>query len=581
MQKIIIVLLFFLSFILRQECYGQGTVKYNAGISYGTGAPTYTPTGNVSKKYINLSTLRSYTWSGSVWMLDGHGIDVISGCSAPAYSPGVGQSNFVINNCTLLQNGQGPELYVYDGSAWIFINEKSTGGGVYTGGEGIVIDSPSVRLDTLDRLSFATSPTLPGGIGTIRWNDTDGTLEFGMKGGNVIQQIGQEQLVLVKHADNAGLANGAVVYIVGSDGTNKMVRLARADEEASSANTFGIMTESATGGEKAFCTTYGLVRDINTASLTEGAMVWVSASTAGALTTTRPTAPNHAVQVGWCVRSHATQGVIFVSVQNGYELGELHDVAIKSPANGQILQYNTAGQAWVNATLSTITGSGTSGQVSFWGGASSQTGDNGLIWDNALKRLSVYGLGVQGSANTVSSFIIYNSAGEQVFKSRDNFGAEVGRSLFYTETGNTSTQGASTINSTKQIFTFGCGTTNFNMSAGSVANIVANNISVLRANPSPYNCVSIGEGATPSYTLDVRGSGGTLGVRGKALFGADGSAAATPAQLEVKSTSGGILFPRMTTTQRNAITATDGLVIYNTTVGKLQVYAAGAWVDLH
>jgi hypothetical protein len=54
------------------------------------------------------------------------------------------------------------------------------------------------------------------------------------------------------------------------------------------------------------------------------------------------------------------------------------------------------------------------------------------------------------------------------------------------------------------------------------------------------------------------------------------------AVLDISSTTKGVLFPRMTTTQRNAITTpADGLVIYNTTDNKLQVRAAGAWVDLH
>jgi hypothetical protein len=52
--------------------------------------------------------------------------------------------------------------------------------------------------------------------------------------------------------------------------------------------------------------------------------------------------------------------------------------------------------------------------------------------------------------------------------------------------------------------------------------------------------------------------------------------------LEINSTTQGVLFPRMTTTQRNAITTpADGLVIYNTTDNKLQVRASGVWVDLH
>ena len=52
--------------------------------------------------------------------------------------------------------------------------------------------------------------------------------------------------------------------------------------------------------------------------------------------------------------------------------------------------------------------------------------------------------------------------------------------------------------------------------------------------------------------------------------------------LDVVSTTSGLIFPRMTTTQRNAIvTNVDGMVIYNTTTAKLQVRAAGVWVDLH
>jgi hypothetical protein len=53
------------------------------------------------------------------------------------------------------------------------------------------------------------------------------------------------------------------------------------------------------------------------------------------------------------------------------------------------------------------------------------------------------------------------------------------------------------------------------------------------------------------------------------------------AQLDITSTTRGFLPPRMTTTQRDAISSpAAGLVIYNTTTSKLQVYTT-AWTDLH
>lgn len=50
---------------------------------------------------------------------------------------------------------------------------------------------------------------------------------------------------------------------------------------------------------------------------------------------------------------------------------------------------------------------------------------------------------------------------------------------------------------------------------------------------------------------------------------------------QIDSTTGAFLPPRMTTAQKNALTATDGMVVYDTDLAKLQVRAGGAWVSLH
>jgi len=86
--------------------------------------------------------------------------------------------------------------------------------------------------------------------------------------------------------------------------------------------------------------------------------------------------------------------------------------------------------------------------------------------------------------------------------------------------------------------------------------------------------------ANPVYFLVNNVERMRIGGDGKVAIGT-----ATPdasAILDVTSTTGGVLFPRMTTTQRDAIgSPANGLVLYNTTTNKLQVRAAGAWVDLH
>jgi hypothetical protein len=323
-------------------------IQFTAGINYESGVPSGAPSSTGSRLRVDLASGRIYQWSAAntTWRTLGQGIDIVAGCAAPAYTPGYAQSVFAVNGCST------PELYYYNGTQSKQVAGGGGGGATYYAGTGIDIDAnDTISIDTVPRLIFYSDQTYSGGVGAMRWNSDDGTLDLGLKGGNVTLQLGQELVQPVKHATNGGLDNGKVVYITGSSGDNKTVLYARANDEATSANTLGLMTETVTGGNKGFCTTFGLVRNINTSNLTEGGAVWLSKDTAGAMTAVRPEAPNNGVFIGFCVRKHASTGVIFVNVQNGYELEELHNVYAPSPTNGQVLTYVSGNSRWEAATV--------------------------------------------------------------------------------------------------------------------------------------------------------------------------------------------------------------------------------------
>ena len=188
---------------------------------------------------------------------------------------------------------------------------------------------------------------------SIKWSDGDGTLELGLKGNNVKLSVGQEEVALCYNGTGNTLYEGQVVYISGAQGQRPRVALASASSESSSSKTFGVVTENISAGQEGFVCTFGIVRGLNTSSFTEGSPLWLS-TTPGALTQTMPQAPNHAVFVGYSIKSNANSGQIFVNIQNGYELQELHNVSINSLQDNDVLQYNASTQLWENSPLESV-----------------------------------------------------------------------------------------------------------------------------------------------------------------------------------------------------------------------------------
>lgn len=199
-----------------------------------------------------------------------------------------------------------------------------------------------------DYVDFDTAISPPMVVGRMAWNVNDGTVDLRMKGGNVTLQIGQELLQRIYNNTGATLTDGQIVVVEGSQGQRLTVSLAQANSDLNSATILGMVTEPILNNTEGFITVYGIVRGVNTQGIDDGTILWLSPTTPGAYTATKPVAPDHLVMVGYVVKGKSVGGgSIYVHVQNGYELNELHDVLITNPQTNDLIRRNGLG-LWTN-----------------------------------------------------------------------------------------------------------------------------------------------------------------------------------------------------------------------------------------
>lgn len=204
-------------------------------------------------------------------------------------------------------------------------------------------------VGTPDYIDFDTAATTTGAVGRLRWDDTNGTAQLGLKGGNVNLQIGQEIVALVRNAETTTLLDGEVVYLSGVSGNKATVKRASNASELLSSKTFGMVTEPILAGQTGFVTRQGVVNGLNTSAFNAGDFVWLGA-TAGSLANTRPNPPAHAVLVGIVEKASVGGGSIYVNISNGWELDELHNVYITGAGDDDSLFYDSATGLWTNRT---------------------------------------------------------------------------------------------------------------------------------------------------------------------------------------------------------------------------------------
>jgi hypothetical protein len=257
-----------------------------------------------------------------------------------------------LDTMTIKSSGLNNAYFILDTLNNILYNYiKTKGGWKFSNGDTIIIQGVTMPFDSI---TFNTANDGTVGIGEVEYNDTQGSLIQGLKGGLVTNVIGQQLHQRVNNRTGATLTKGTAVYLSGSQGNRITVAKALGVTDAFSANTFGIIAESIANNQSGYVITEGLITNINTSALVEDSAVYLSPTVAGGLTSTKPQAPQHTVYIGVCVKSNAGSGELFVKIRNGQEIDELHDVKISNPSNNASLYYKLNEKLWRDTTAALL-----------------------------------------------------------------------------------------------------------------------------------------------------------------------------------------------------------------------------------
>ena len=694
-------LVFIIALFAALQTNAQNNIVYGAGISYTNGAPTWFPNPRTSRAAVDTVTGRWYHFNTpGGWQWIGNTVEEISGCAAPAYTPSKGDSRLVVNNCTKPQvywyNGTVwkwiNEGEVYTAGQGIRIESNSiildslyvlrfrTGSNTDGAAGTMSWNATEETVDLVTDQGAVTGHLLESAYYNTR-NTTGTPITIGtavMAAGTT----GNTGRILIAPAIADGTVNseyilGIAAQTIGNNSNGKVQHFGKIRGIQKNGSNFG---ETWVDGDVLYCSaaTPGYLTKVQPTApnLKVPIAIVIHAHPSNGTLFVRPSHFPDLAQINDVQLSSPTNGQVLTynstlsRWENATPANQLQTISTDGSAgnisitsgNTITLNVNDADASATNElqTLSTgtntltlsngggtvtvdtdpasdVTGSGASGQISYWNGAQTQSGDNGLFWDNASKRLGVgttspgARLQVIGTGNTSASqaltvlnsnnqtgitvaddgqIVIGYATGLRMGASRNSFGGIFAAGVAGEETIRVSSNALQSVTNISDI--------RFTNANGDIASVTGerNLVQFDRGfNPTSggarYNLIKIlgninqtgsatgtttGIYITPTLTraIDWRSiewtndSGWGLYGSGTARsYFAGNVAIGTTTQngsaaFEVASTTQGILFPRMTTTQRNAIaTPAAGLVVYNTTDNKLQVRAAGAWVDLH
>jgi len=228
--------------------------------------------------------------------------------------------------------------------------------------------------------------------------------------------------------------------------------------------------------------------------------------------------------------------------------------------------------------------------------------DSLFNWDNTNKRLGVgettptsrVHIKGEGATSATTSLLVENSGNNNIISTTDDRSVLINNQISVQHRGFGQWLRVLTAGVTSNVSLYGYGIGNGSHNWQTQSNYSGSNFRQFNTG------FSFGAGALPPDTantlMTIKGSGATSATTALLVENSSGTdllkvvdngqvlvdvqSAEAGAKVQIDSTTQGFLPPRMTTTQVNAIEATAGLIVYDTTTNKLKCYDGSSWNNL-
>lgn len=263
--------------------------------------------------------------------------------------------NSINQNITHLGGSAGSGSYsVMDQSDVVFKQRSDiTDGSVLSYSTSLTKYVANNVIRNMDHIAFDLTANYTVNQGEIAWNADEETMDVGLNG--AVLQMGQEIHYHVRNNSGVDINNGDSIMVTGTLGASGRLTVAKSVSNGSIPAKYfiGVATEDIPNDSDGKITHFGKVRGINTNVWEEGDLLYNDPTTPGGFVNVEPAAPNWKTTAA-IVISKKVNGTILVRVGSSHTLNDLENVEAPSPANNDILSWNTDNSRWENVSHSGV-----------------------------------------------------------------------------------------------------------------------------------------------------------------------------------------------------------------------------------